>query len=428
VTYTIAIIFHKPAVAMRPPSECIVSLLHSATPFKVIFETLCPILVEANVLFTAKGMQIISNSHVILAEVSIDAGECAYKFCYSQDSFQAQINFVTLQSCISGCQQGDTLCIQISEDSITSPIPHVCLYILASNRCRSSRLVPYQSCPSVDGEVSERCIYKYKITLLCLKVTPPDVPVVDRNVTTTIRMASTILQRVLRSVDRRGDLLQISSLSKNDKSYVAFSTSGNDEDASLTCQFEVECNSPNGKFTCQKQDLYSVRFMLLIARATQLSAFVDLYIRKDYPLGVKYTFSSGHLQFYVAPESERALDVPCVVETFLPPPIPTTHKNGSSTTTTTTTTTAAKAKKKRKVDKVPLVRRDFFKARRSSGSNSSQRSNQMATSSSSSSSSSGGGGSGSSDSGGDGSGGNGGSAAELTDLLTAAADLTMPEF
>ena len=125
-------------------------------------------------------------------------------------------------------------------------------------------------------------------------------------------------QRALRCCEKRGEYVQICTRAQGaEGNFIVFKTDGDDAHLMFYMRYlnqtEDEHGAPEEK-SCFKKDRYSLKYLMLIARASPMSAYVTVYLVDEFVLAVRYSIGSvGEVTFCLAPQSDRA--------TFEPPRI-----------------------------------------------------------------------------------------------------------
>lgn len=312
---------------MQDPADCLVHVKTSeGVKLRTVFETINPILVEGSVTFTKRGMSIKAVNILILCDMLIEASKVEEYVCVEDQ--RVSINFNTFYSCISSVGQDDTVCMQLTEEGLNAVVPYISLFVI--NR-------------SADDEY----IFSYRVTMLALVVEDFDVP--DTTFDAVVSIPSSSFQRVLRNCEKRGSHVQICTAtcqpatphgaptSASDVHYIIFATDG--DDASLTFHMRLrpeDIERPTDAknrdaavgaslggndavsgatcrrdVACMKQELYSLKHLLLLTKATHLGAYVTLYLAHDFVLGVKYNIGTiGYITFCVVPHCDKSETLP----------------------------------------------------------------------------------------------------------------------
>ena len=270
------------------PEDCIVHLRTQASiPLRVLMDTIHPILCEGSLLFTAKGMQIKGLSSIILCEATIEVPDYV---CKSDQKIS--ISFSVLHSCLSSIGQDEDVCFQLTEEGMNDVCPYLALYIINNAK---------------DMEYG----FDFKIPLLALDEEDFDIP--DEDFPATVSIPSSYFNRVLRCCHKRGEYVQIVTRNQDkDNNFVIITTSGDDASVNFHLRFQVDGEWKDR--SCLKLELYSLKYLLLITRATPLSSYVTLFLKHDYVLAIKYNIGTiGELMFCMSQQVDKSTTVPALI-------------------------------------------------------------------------------------------------------------------
>jgi hypothetical protein len=142
---------------------------------------------------------------------------------------------------------------------------------------------------------------------------------------TVIQLESSLLQKLGRTHEKNGPAVRFSSFNVDDKQYLVMHTPGEEADARTVIPCEVSESDtlkigddeiPVQRKSAAKTDMFSLRTLNLMTKATSMSTFVELYLAEDYPpMIVRYRVGSlGHLSFMIAPKEEEAVDIEAIRE------------------------------------------------------------------------------------------------------------------
>ena len=245
-----------------------------ANTIKSLFETLKDILMDTSIIFNEEGMKIMSMdaSHVALVHLKLEASGFEYFHC--QNELAIGVYMGSMYKIIKTIGQNDSL-----RFSVDSKNPNA-LNITMEN-----------------DEKNTSSVYRLKMLDLDHDVlSAPDV-----QFESIITMSSLDLQRIFR------DLIVIAP--------VVTITSSNDE-LCFECDGDVASAERRlGKRTSginfiHEQEAgktvssnFALRYLVMFAKATNVCDTVDIFMKSNYPLVMKYQVASlGTLQFALAPK------------------------------------------------------------------------------------------------------------------------------
>jgi DNA polymerase III sliding clamp (beta) subunit (PCNA family) len=277
-------------IEMRAPEKCLVHLSTTeAVPLAGTFVTIAPILVEGCLKFDEKGLHVKGINTIILCDMTVtdpDEYVCV-------ETISIYVNMAALCNCISSVSQDEIIVMQLTEESMNAPTPYLAIFIINTS----------------DGSV-----FSFSIPQLALTYEDFDVPKVKFE--SVISIPSDKFQRVLRacSTSAKGQYVQICTRNQGkDDTYIVFNTIGDDS----SMMFYMRYNIPETEWregSCDKKDVYSLKYLQLIAKGAPMSNCVTLYLARDFVLAVAYNIGTiGKITFCLAPRVEKS--------NFLPPHI-----------------------------------------------------------------------------------------------------------
>lgn len=274
---------------MEVPEKCLVHMRTTeSVKIRTLFETLYPILLEGTVNFDEKGMSIKGLNIILLADMLIRADDVEDYVC--NEDVSVCINFKMLWRCISAVAQDEAIAFQVTEASHTASVPYLSVFI-------------------INNSGDDEYVYAFKVVELALEPEPFEVPSADFK--SVVAIPSNCFARALACCEKQGEKVQIVSRYQSQKeNYVIFRTKGDMSSVSFHMNFQVDAGEWKDN-TCLKLDLYSLKYLRLITKATNLSSFVQLYLAENFVLGIRYNIGTiGSITFCLAPSVERADDAP----------------------------------------------------------------------------------------------------------------------
>lgn len=243
--------------------------------FKILIEALKEILTDTVVEINDNGLKIVAldNTHVILIHLHMDADKFEHYHCEAPRKIG--INMLNFYKIIKTINSNDTLTLFMKRND------HNHLGIEIENREKNSRTT-------------------YKLNLLDLDNTKLEIPAASFN--SVITLPSTDFQKLCRDMHNLAEFVEIKTINK---------------ELILTCkgdfcsQETVMRDSDNVTVEHEKssmdivQGVFNLKFLCLFTKATNLSKMVELYLKNDYPLIVRYSVASlGEIKMCLAPQSK----------------------------------------------------------------------------------------------------------------------------
>jgi proliferating cell nuclear antigen PCNA len=271
-----------------------------------LFETLAPLLVEANIVFSSKGIHLKSLAPMLFAGFELKAANLdEYHFDADaaasiaqprsgdgdgEDATQliAGVNFPTLFKYFKTVTQNDAVAMQITKAGYEAAVPVLFVHIITATMT-----------------------YSYRYNLLAIDEVGFEIP--DQKFDTVVRVSSVAFLRALRSCEQVGDAVQIMSrATKDQKSAVVYIIcEGMQSDLQVTISATDEEASdedePDAFSTSDKRERYSLKFLNYMAKATSLNNTVQLFLVPKYAIVVRYRVGKmGHLEFALPQKIEES--------------------------------------------------------------------------------------------------------------------------
>jgi proliferating cell nuclear antigen PCNA len=249
-----------------------------------LFETLAPLLVDGNIVFSQKGIELKSLANNLYASFELKAENLDEYSC--KDRFQCGVNFPILFKYFKTVTQNDAVALQLTREGFDSKKPVMFVHIITSTMT-----------------------YSYRYSLLAIDEVGFEVP--EQRFDTVVRISSVAFLRALRSCEQVGDAVQIMSKATNagSKSRVAvyIVCEGMQSDLQVTISptdEEPTTGDAQDVFnTSDKRERYYLKLLNYIAKATSLSNTVQLFLAPAYALLIRYRVGKlGHVTFGVPPK------------------------------------------------------------------------------------------------------------------------------
>ena len=246
-----------------------------ASVFKSIIEVLKEVISDTNITVDETGIKILmmDSSHSCLVSLRLDAETFDEYRC--DDQYHLGVNMISFFKLLKSISSNDTITLSMDSVDIHE------LNIVVEN-------------------IEKRSKTEYKLKLLDINVETIDIPDVESK--TIVTMPSVDLQRISRDIANLSDVVKISA---------------GDNTLQISCEggFASQCTSlgaaehgltfrHNGEVETIESE-YSVRFINLFCKASSVSPILEIHIRPNYPLIMKFPISLGTLTFALAPREEN---------------------------------------------------------------------------------------------------------------------------
>ena len=267
------IIIEKTAVKMDC-GYCLELRTVQATAFKTLIEALKELLIDTCMEFDETGMKIVSmdTSHIVLVHLKLEASKFESYYCKNKVSIG--INTLNFHKLIKTINSNDTLTLFMESNNTNF------LGIKIEN-----------------GEKNTKTTYR--LNLLDLDNTKISIDPAEFN--SVITLPSSDFQKICRDMKNIADFVEI----KNINNQLIFTCKGD------YCQQEtVISDNDNGNTISNKnaneivQGIFNLKYLVLFTKCTNLCNTVELYLKNDYPLIIKYDVASlGSIKLCLAPQA-----------------------------------------------------------------------------------------------------------------------------
>ena len=248
-----------------------------ANVIKILSEALKDLVPDINLVFTKSEESIDDNgdtiksggvhaitmamSNNVLLHLKLDATNFDYFFC-SRDKFVAGINTTLLFKVMKTMNNNDTISMFVDDDDENK------LGIKFENK-------------------QNNFISTKKINLFDIDEYEIEIPPTKFN--TVINMPSPFLNKIIRDLNSLGDIVEIKSINKK----LVLTTIGE------TVGDEIEIGESDNGVTIVTEDQslifqgnYDLRYLNTFCKCTNLCANVDMFMKNDYPLVIRYFVAS----------------------------------------------------------------------------------------------------------------------------------------
>lgn len=245
-----------------------------AIAFKIMVEALKELLTDTCIEFDETGMTILAmdTSHVVLVHLKLDASKFETYNCKGR--LNIGVNMLNLHKLIKTINSNSTLSMFIDDEDMNH------LGICIENADKNTKTT-------------------YKLNLLDLDHPAITVDPTDFNDVTT--MPSCDFQKICRDMHNLADYMEIRSISNQ----LVFSCKGDfcSQETIISDSTGDESRNTNMDIV---QGVFSIKHLVLFTKCTNLCPTLELYIKNDYPLIIKYDVSSlGSIRLALAPQGAQ---------------------------------------------------------------------------------------------------------------------------
>jgi proliferating cell nuclear antigen len=229
---------------------------------KVLIEALKEILTDTVLEISDEGIKIftLDTTRVILVHVKLDADKFEHFYCSSNRKIG--INMLNFYKLIKTLNSNDTLTLFMKKNDNNH------LGIEIENREKQTRTI-------------------YKLNLLDLDSPKINVPPADFN--TVITLPSADFQKLCRDMHSISEQVEIKTINHE----LILSCEGDFcSQETVLCDSDSVCVAHDGNDQSIVQGVFSLKFLCLFTRCSNLSRLVEIYLKNDYPIIVKYSVAS----------------------------------------------------------------------------------------------------------------------------------------
>jgi proliferating cell nuclear antigen len=238
-----------------------------SSSFKILLEALKDLLTDTCIEFDESGMKIIAmdNSHVVLVHLKLDADRFEYYYCPNKISIG--VNMLYMHKLIKTVHNNDMLTLFMEDNDINH------LGIKIENSDKNTKSV-------------------FRLNLLDLD--NPGISIDPTEFSSVITLPSSDFQKICRDMSNISEFVEI----KNIHNQLIFSCKGD-----FCCQETIlSDNSENTSNADIVQGVFKLKYLVLFTKCTNLCNTIELYLKNDYPLIVKYSVASlGEIKLAIAP-------------------------------------------------------------------------------------------------------------------------------
>lgn len=244
--------------------------------FRVLIEALKEILTDANFEFDSTGLKVMAmdSSHTVLVHLKLNSEN--FEFYECRNKITLGINMLNMFKLIKTMGNTDTLTLYVEEDN--------------------------ESVLGIKIENTEKnSVTNYKLNLMDLHEDNIQIP--PAHFDSVITMPSVDLQKICRDMHNLADNIEIKSL----ENQLIFNCKGHFA-SQETCIGET--NSGMSFVKNQNPDeivqgVFALRHLVLFSKCTNLCNSIEMYLKNDYPLIIKYSVASlGDIKLCLAPKCD----------------------------------------------------------------------------------------------------------------------------
>jgi proliferating cell nuclear antigen len=245
-----------------------------SSSIKILIEALKEILNDTVIDINSDGIKIVTmdTAHIILVHLKLNADKFEIYKC--ERPISIGINMLNLYKIIKTINNSDILTLFIYENDLNH------LGIKIENIEKNTKTT-------------------YKINLLDLHNDNFEIPEVVFN--SVITLPSSDFQKITRDMNNLADFVEIKNV--NNKFILTCQGDFCTQETVLSDNENIKINSDNIDEIIQGN--YNLKYLVLFTKCTNLSNNIELYLKNDYPLIIKYTVASlGEIKLCLSPQYE----------------------------------------------------------------------------------------------------------------------------
>ncbi len=252
-----------------------------ASAFRILIEALKEILTEANFTFDETGIKVIAmdSSHSVLVHLKLEASEfCSY---YCQKQIVVGLGLMNMYKLMKTMNNNSVLSLFMEKNDTN----HLGIKIENGDKKRTTT---------------------YKLNVLDLQHTELSIP--PATFTSVITMCAADFQKICRDMYNLSDTIEIKSVGEQ----LIFSCKGDfaEQETIIGTHVSDEEYDTRTKLTLIQnssseivQGVFSLKFLVLFTKCTNLSNAIELYLKNDFPLILKYSCATlGTIKLVLAPQ------------------------------------------------------------------------------------------------------------------------------
>jgi len=262
-------------------SNCLEIKTVQAASFKILLEALKDLLTDTCIEFDENGIKVIAmdTSHIVLVHLKLDASKFEYFYCPNKISIG--VNMLHLHKLIKTIHNNDTLTMFMEEGDIN----HLGIKIENSEKNTKST---------------------FKLNLLDLD--NPGISIDPTEFSSVITLPSNDFQKICRDMSNISEFVEI----KNIHNQLIFSCKGDfcSQETILSDSSEMVATPINNSMGMGSseivQGIFKLKYLVLFTKCTNLCNTIELYLKNDYPLIIKYSVASlGEIKLAIAPSLDE---------------------------------------------------------------------------------------------------------------------------
>lgn len=251
-----------------------------------VFDSATTLLVEGVLVWDAKGLHMRASNNICACDMKLPKESktgCVEDYVFNAaEPLVCAVSFESFQTCLACIGPADVCIIRVTRKGYYALKPYIILTV---------------------AHPTSSYIYDFRIHLLCVEKVERSLPPITFE--RVVSLGSNLFLKILRTCVKRGDAVQIFTSKENDMDYLCFRVDGDDSQGFFRVRFD---NIGDQHIeSCEKRDLYSLRYLMLISKAATLSSVIRIYLKKNSILGIGLNVGCiGTIFFCLSPNLKNA--------------------------------------------------------------------------------------------------------------------------
>jgi len=245
--------------------------------FRILIEALKEILTDTNLIIDSSGVKLIAtdNSKIVLIHMKLQSENFEHFFC--QEKMKIGINMNNLFKLIKIMGNNDILTLFVNKNETNK------LGIQINNESKNTQTL-------------------FKLNLL--DIPEDEIKIPPAEFETELTLPSSDFQKIIRDMTNIGECVDIKSVGEN----LILDCRGDFATQETTLKENKDNNSDGLKFSMAAkpeepiQGIFSLKYLVLFTKCTNLCNLIHMYIKNDYPLIIKYNVANlGDIKLCLSP-------------------------------------------------------------------------------------------------------------------------------
>lgn len=244
--------------------------------FRILVEALKEILTDTNLIFDKTGIKLVAtdNSQIVLVHMKLLAENFEYFHC--EEKTRIGINMMNLFKLIKIMNNNETLSLFVE-------------------KCDKNRL----GIKINNNDKKTQTLFKMNL----LDISEDELSIPPAKFESELTLPSVDFQKIIRDMSNIGENVEIKSVETS----LLLNCNGDfaSQETILLETHEGLNYSKNTSSNEPIQGIFSLKYLCLFTKCTNLCNLLHMYIKNDYPLVIKYDIANlGHIKLCLSPNTE----------------------------------------------------------------------------------------------------------------------------